>query len=111
MCGLNRFRDDLDTVLGKMKADLEDAEYAQLLTLRDRLLELNRMNRVKINHSVMELICAMHLIKDGFEVELEHIVDKVLCDVYATKGYGTAIVDNAEICSRKITGLFFDSTR
>jgi len=93
VCGLNRFRDDLDTVLGKMRAELEDVEYAQLLTLRDRLLELNRMNRVKINHSVMELICAMHMIKGGFEVELEYTVDKVLCDIYATKGYGTAIVE------------------
>jgi hypothetical protein len=91
--GLNRFRDDLDTVVRKMRAELEDAEYSQVLALRDELLSLNRSKMVKINHSVMELICAMHLIKGGFEVELEHTVDKVLCDLYATKGYGSAIVE------------------
>jgi len=91
--GLNRFRDDLDTVVRKMRAELEDAEYSQVLALRDKLLSLNRSKMVKINHSVMELICAMHLIKAGFEVELEHTVEKVLCDLYATKGYGSAIVE------------------
>lgn len=90
---LNRFRDDLDIILGKMRAGLDDAEYAQLVELRDKLIKLNKMNKAKINHSVLELICAMHLIKSGFEVELEHTVDKVLCDVYAIKGYGTAIVE------------------
>ena len=90
---MNHFRVDLDAVLGKMRAELDDAEYAKVLALRDRLLNLNKMNRVKINHSVMELVCAKHLIKGGFEVELEHTIDKVSCDIYATKGYGSAIVE------------------
>lgn len=90
---LNPFRQDLDSVLRKMKPKLDDAEYSKILVLRDRLFDLNKRNQAKINHSVMELICAKHLINSGFEVEIEHTVDKVLCDVFATKGFGTAIVE------------------
>ena len=90
---LSEFRKDLDEVMGKIKPELNDDEYSQLLALRDQLVGLNRANRVKINHSVMELICAKHLIQNGFQVELEHIIDKVSCDVFATKGFGTAVVE------------------
>jgi hypothetical protein len=63
------------------------------MDLRNRLVDLYALNRVKINHSVMELICAKHLIQNGFQVELEYTINRISCDVYATKGYGTAIVE------------------
>jgi hypothetical protein len=90
---LSHFRADLDEVMGKIRPEVEDDEYAQLRTLRDQLFGLQRANQVKINHSVMELICAKHLIQNGFHVELEHMIDKVSCDVFATKGFGTALVE------------------
>ena len=43
----------------------------KLLTLKDRLVEMHDRNLVKINHSVMELISAMHLVVSGFDVEVE----------------------------------------
>jgi hypothetical protein len=79
--------------MGKMRPELDGDEYAQLRTLRDQLFILQRANQVKINHSVMELICAKHLIINGFQVELEHMIDKVSCDVFASKGFGTALVE------------------
>lgn len=85
--------DDLEKVTRKMRAELDDTEYGQVIELKDKLFNLNRKHLVKINHSVMELISAKHLIQKGFEVELEHTIEKVNCDVYATKGYGTAIVE------------------
>jgi hypothetical protein len=90
---LSHFRADLDEVMGKMRPELDEDEYAQLRTLRDTLFVYQRANQVKINHSVMELICAKHLILNGFQVEIEHMIDKVSCDVFGTKGFGTALVE------------------
>ncbi len=90
---LSHFRADLDEVMEKMRPELDDEEYAQLRTLRDTLFVYHRANQVKINHSVMELICAKHLILNGFQVEVEHMIDKVSCDVFGTKGFGTALVE------------------
>ena len=93
MRALDRFRDDVETVVGKMRHELDDSEYEKVCDLKDRLLQLNSKNMVKINHSVMELVCAKHLIKNGFEVEVEHSMERVSCDVYAVKGYGSVIVE------------------
>jgi len=90
---LSHFRADLDEVMMKIRPEVADDEYAQLRILRDQLFRLQRANQVKINHSVMELICAKHLIQNGFHVELEHMIDKVSCDVFGTKGFGTALVE------------------
>lgn len=76
-----------------MKAGVGKAEYVKLLTLKDRLVELNDQNLVKINHSVLELVSAMHLVVNGFDVEVEHELEKVSCDVYAVKGLGSVIVE------------------
>jgi len=51
------------------------------------------MRMVKINHSVMELICAKYLIKNGFEVDIEHELNNISTDIYAKKGYGSLIVE------------------
>jgi hypothetical protein len=77
----------------KIKPELEKNEYLQLCDLRDNLFKLQNANQVKINHSIMELICAKHLIQNGFHVELEHIIENVSCDIFASKGYGTALVE------------------
>lgn len=90
---MDAFENDVDTVMEKLRGDLNNEEYAKLLRLRDRLFQLNRRNLVKINHSIMELICAKHLIQGGFEVELEHTLNVVSCDIYAVKGYGSLIVE------------------
>ncbi len=91
--GADKFREDVESVLGKMRRELDDVEYSKMLALKERLLELNSQNLVKINHSVMELVSAKHLIQNGFDVELEHYLDGVYCDIYAVKGYGSVIVE------------------
>ncbi|MBQ03872.1 hypothetical protein CL673_04065 [Candidatus Bathyarchaeota archaeon] len=79
--------------MSRMMPGLDNDEYSQLHNLRDTLLGYHQTNQVKINHSVMELICAKHLIMNGFQVEIEHMIDKVSCDVFGTKGFGTALVE------------------
>lgn len=62
--------------------------------VRNRLIDLYKRNLVKINHSVMELVCAKHLIEVGYSVDVERrLTDILVCDVFASKGDGEAIVE------------------
>ncbi len=62
--------------------------------VRNRLVDLYKRNLVKINHSVMELVCAKHLIEFGYSVDVERRLTEILvCDVFASKGDGEAIVE------------------
>lgn len=62
--------------------------------VRNRLVDLYKRNLVKINHSVMELVCAKHLIEFGYSVDVERrLTDILVCDVFASKGDGEAIVE------------------
>lgn len=73
--------------------ELSPEELSEVLRLRDSLVEKHRRREVKINHSIMELICAKYLIQNGFQVELEHKLNTLSTDVYATKGFGNLIVE------------------
>jgi hypothetical protein len=62
--------------------------------VKNRLIELYMRNLVKINHSAMELVCAKHLIRYGYKVDVEkQLTDILICDVYAEKGEGADIVE------------------
>jgi hypothetical protein len=62
--------------------------------VKTRLIELYKRNIVKINHSAMELVCARHLIRYDYAVDVERQLNDILiCDLYATKGDGEAIVE------------------
>ena len=62
--------------------------------VKGRLIDLYQRNLVKINHSAMELVCAKHLIRYGYTVDVEkQLTDILICDVYAEKGDGAAIVE------------------
>ncbi len=57
--------------------------------VRQRLIDLYQKNLVKINHSVLELICAANLISHGYSVDVEKSVSDILvCDIFAKKGDG-----------------------
>lgn len=62
--------------------------------VKNRLIELYMRNLVKINHSAMELVCAKHLIRYGYKVDVEkQLTDILICDVYAEKGDGAVVVE------------------
>jgi hypothetical protein len=62
--------------------------------VKNRLIHLYSRNLVKINHSAMELVCAKNLIRYGYHVDVEkQLTDILVCDVYAEKGDGAAIVE------------------
>ena len=89
----NKFIEDIDYVVKKIEDELSQEEYRKILILRESLLKLYRERRVKINHSVMELICAKFLVQTGFNVELEHELNGISTDIYAKKGFGSLIVE------------------
>jgi hypothetical protein len=89
-----RFEQDLTALLSQLTLGVEKEVENKLNMLKDWLVNLQKENVVKINHSVMELVCAKHLILKGYEVQLEHPLNEILtCDLYAIKGYGNLIVE------------------
>ena len=89
-----RFEQDLSTLLTRLTSDMEKEAENKLNVLKDWLVKLHKENVVKINHSVMELVCAKYLILKGYEVQVEHPLNELLtCDLFSTKGYGNLIVE------------------
>jgi hypothetical protein len=89
-----RFEQDLSTLLTRLTADVNKEAENKLNMLKDWLVKLHKENVVKINHSVMELVCAKYLVLKGYEVQIEYALNELLtCDLYSTKGYGNLIVE------------------
>jgi len=89
-----KFEEDLKLLLSRLNQGASEDDAKQLTQLKDGLIKLHEQNIVKINHSVMELVCAKHLVEKGYDVKVEHpLEDGLTCDLYATKGYGSLIVE------------------
>jgi hypothetical protein len=89
-----RFEQDLNALLSRLTVDAGRDAVEKLSLLKDWLVNLQKENVVKINHSVMELVCAKYLILKGYEVQLEYRLNELLtCDLYSVKGYGNLIVE------------------
>jgi hypothetical protein len=89
-----RFEQDLSALLSRLMIDVNKEAENKLNILKDWLVKLQKENIVKINHSVMELVCAKYLILKGYEVQVEYALNEFLtCDLYSMKGYGNLIVE------------------
>ncbi len=91
---VEKFEADLDTLISNSR--IKDNELLRMVReIKKRLTSLYKRNQIKINHSIMELIVAIHLLKYGYEsVEVEKQLNDLLrCDVYAKKGDGDMIVE------------------
>lgn len=91
---LEKFTEDVYTVAENLTIGQTPEIKAKINFVRERLIELYKKNLVKINHSVLEIICASNLISHGYTVDIEKQLSNILvCDVYATKGDGTFIME------------------
>jgi hypothetical protein len=91
---IEKFTDDVYTIAEKLTADQSPEVKSKINFVRERLIELYQKNLVKINHSVLEIICASNLIARGYTVDIEkYLSDILVCDVFATKGDGTFIME------------------
>ena len=91
---LEKFQDDVYTITNKLTQNLNKDDIPKLNFVRQRLIELYQQNLVKINHSVLELICAANLVAKGFAVDVEKpLTNSLVCDLYAKKDNKTTIVE------------------
>lgn len=91
---MDKFSQDLEILMARLIAGCDSVSEEALRKLEQRLVDLKEKNLLKINHSVLEMVVAKFLIMDGYEVDLEHMIDGGLsCDVYGRKGDGTLIVE------------------
>lgn len=85
---------DVTSLADRMSQGENSETIEKMNFVKNRLVELYQKNLVKINHSVMEMVCAKHLIRYGYSVDVEKQLTNILvCDVHAVKGDGTAIVE------------------
>lgn len=91
---LEKFRNDVNVVTDRLSSKLSEEDLPKLNFVRQQLIEMYKQNLVKINHSVLELICASELIANGYAVEVEKkISDILVCDLFAQKGDGDTIIE------------------
>ena len=91
---LEKFRNDVYEVTERLSKNLSEKDLPKLNYVRHQLIEMYQKNLVKINHSVLELICASNLIARGYAVEVEKQVSDILvCDIFAKKGGGNTIIE------------------
>jgi hypothetical protein len=91
---LEKFTEDVYTVAENLTTGKTPEVKSKINFVRERLIELYKKNLVKINHSVLEIICASSLIAHGYTVDIEKQLSNILvCDVFATKGDGTFIME------------------
>jgi hypothetical protein len=91
---VRRFRADLYELAERACAKDGGEVRSDVFGIVEVLVGLYRKNLVKINHSALELVCARGLISRGYEVKVEHKLDRVLvCDVMGTRGDGPLIVE------------------
>ena len=91
---LKKFRNDIFEMIDKLSKNLKENDVSKLNYVGQQLIGMYKKNLVKINHSVLELICACTLISRGYTVEVEKDVSEILvCDIYAKKGGGNTIIE------------------
>ena len=91
---LEKFQNDVFAMFDKLSKNLQDHDKSRLRYVCNQLIEMYKKNLVKINHSVLEIICASSLIARGYSIEVEKSVSDILvCDIYAKKGGGYTIIE------------------
>jgi hypothetical protein len=91
---LEKFRDDVYATTNRLSPQLQKDDLPKLNYVRQRLIDLYQQNLVKINHSVLELICAANLVAKGYTVDVEkQLTNSLVCDVYAKKDEHISIIE------------------
>ena len=71
---IEKFQDDVYAITELLSEQLDSKDVPKLNFVRQRLIDMYKDNLVKINHSVLELICASELIAHGYFVDVEKSV-------------------------------------
>jgi hypothetical protein len=91
---LKKFQNDVIEMTEKLSKNLKENDVSKLNYVQQQLIEMYKKNLVKINHSILELICASTLISRGYTVQVEKgVTDILVCDIFAKKGGGNTIIE------------------
>ncbi len=91
---VEKFKDDVYVITDRLATSLQKDDVPKLNYVRQRLIDLYQQNLVKINHSVLELICAANLISNGCIVDVEKpLTNSLVCDIYAKKDDQISIIE------------------
>ena len=91
---VEKFQDDVYAISELLSKNLSPELTPKLNSVRQNLIEYYKKNLVKINHSVLELICAAELISHGFTADVEKSISDILvCDLFGKKDGTTAIIE------------------
>ncbi len=91
---VRRFKADLYELATRACAQDDQEVRSKVFGIADILVGLYKKSLVKINHSALELVCARSLVRQGYDVKVEHRLDKTLvCDVMGMRGDGPLIVE------------------
>ena len=95
----------MDNLLEQLRAESSVETMEQLMPIRDSLVEMNRKRLVQINHSVLQVLCAKHLIEQGYEVSCEHqlVGGQLSADLFAVRDREPELEHDIEtilICER-----------
>ncbi|UCE10991.1 MAG: hypothetical protein JSW61_03410 [Candidatus Thorarchaeota archaeon] len=93
-----KFSRDMKELLSQLEPITDSETVHQLIEIKDRLVELNRKRLVKINHSVMQVLCAKHLIEQGYDVTVEHplVGGQLNADLFAIRDREPELEHNIE---------------
>ena len=82
-----RFIKDIDKLLERIEPSTSSKVMNQLHQVRERFIELSQKRLVKINHSIMQFLCAKHLIENGYRVEIEYPLNggALMADIFAVR--------------------------
>jgi hypothetical protein len=90
---VEKFDLDIDSMVSRVSVDADDQQKAQLVSVSEKLKKMYKKSLVKTNHSVLEVLVASYFVKKGYQVDVEHPLDSLVCDIYAQKGDGSLIVE------------------
>jgi len=91
---VEKFQDDVYSITELLSKQLSPELIPKLNFVRQNLIEYYKKNLVKINHSILELICAAELISHGFSVDVEKSISDILvCDLFGKKVDKTSIIE------------------
>ena len=83
----DRFAKDLEFLLQQLDLTTDSETMTQLDQICNRLVELRKKRLVKINHSVMQVLCAKFLIEQGYRTNVEYPLEggKLIADIFAIR--------------------------
>ena len=91
---VEKFQDDVYSITELLSKQLSPELIPKLNFVRQNLIEYYKKNLVKINHSILELICASEIISHGFSVDVEKSISDILvCDLFGKKEDRTSIIE------------------